>query len=556
MLLAIMTPIGIQAQSCANYNAALPTGYTLGTELADLGQDLAAALDCANDRAGLDRIIVPDNQVVTLTDNPPFIEDEVIISSPGHSIIRADGISNSIFAILTGVPVTLANLTLTGADAGAGGAINNVGDLTLINMRVIGNRSGSTGGGIRHSSFASGLTLVNTLVLGNESVSSGGGLYLEQDATLINSTIAGNQSGPSTIGGAGIYVQGSGTVVTIRNSIFSDNFIGDQERNAFVNSGLITVAYSLYGTIVGNSSEGAGNVTGQPAGFVNPVIGAPTVAGDYRVFAGSLALDVGDNTLLPTEQALNFDVDGDGSIENEAVSVDIAGNPRVQAATVDMGAYEGAVTAQTLLTAFDALPDHVLQGISSITATLEVGLPDKGLPPLAALMDTLMDATAQNATGTLSVVYSADATCDANDTTVGQRAFDFEGESAEVIVGVTVPLAALTQAANSADPPSQALPYTSQDVGYLCGLVIDNPADFQGTVDAIAEQGTRSDDITYFPWDADADGTVTTADFDAFRAAVNTSAPLYDYDGNGPVTPLEAVGVLLRLGYTRNSVSE
>jgi hypothetical protein len=60
--------------------------------------------------------------------------------------------------------------------------------------------------------------------------------------------------------------------------------------------------------------------------------------GDLCLQLGSPAVNAGDSAALPPD-TLDLDDDGD---TGEPIPVDLAGNPRVVGAAVDMGAYEGS----------------------------------------------------------------------------------------------------------------------------------------------------------------------------------------------------------------------
>src|SRR5690606_8886951 len=61
--------------------------------------------------------------------------------------------------------------------------------------------------------------------------------------------------------------------------------------------------------------------------------------GDLRLSEGSAGVDYGLTALLPPDV---WDLDGDGDTE-EPLPLDVAGQPRVVGASVDVGAHEGAV---------------------------------------------------------------------------------------------------------------------------------------------------------------------------------------------------------------------
>ena len=70
-----------------------------------------------------------------------------------------------------------------------------------------------------------------------------------------------------------------------------------------------------------------GNIAADPA-FVS--------ATDVQLNAGSPCIDAGNATLLRPDRA---DLDADGNTA-EPIPLDLAENPRVSGASVDMGAYE------------------------------------------------------------------------------------------------------------------------------------------------------------------------------------------------------------------------
>lgn len=559
LLLATSVSTHAQDVGCAAYDPDLAQTYTLGTVNNDLATDLRTAIDCANADADLDTILIPAQSVLSYdaaapnnpdTATPPILEP-LTLTSDGRAVVEVlDAAPISVFEVFASSGVTLANLTLRGGNptgdvTGRGGGIDNRGGLLLLNMNIVGNRAGSDGGGIYHDGTS--LTLVNTLVAGNGASVEGGGLRLRQDATIYNSTITGNRSDGD---GGGLHIS-DGAQVTVINSIIVDNLAAGAalgEDGAII-SGTLSFQDSLYDTggYFGNEADDGGNVKNQAPLFVNAIdaLGAPNTLGDYRVLVGSPAVDAGNTAQLPTELTLNFDLNADNTIDATPLAFDVVRAERVQGLDLDMGAFEGAVEPQTLVTTLSAQPDHVLQGETSLGVTLTNAIPDSGLVSLDALL--------QNTSGTLSIVYSADATCDANDQIVAQTPYDFAGDSTTLNLDVTLPLAILAQDAEIGDFASQGPDYVSQYAAYLCALLIADLNELATPVDAVAALGQSSEDIVYFPWDADGDGEVSEADVRGFYAALGNPSELYDYDGNGVVGPGEVVGALLRLGYTRNN---
>ncbi len=235
---------------------------------------------------------------------------------------------------------TLSNVTFTANSANdyGGGMHNEAGSLTLVNVTFAGN-SGGGGGGL--SAIGGNTTLINVVVSGNL----GRGMYLEQgQATLTNVTFASNAA-PSH---AGLEVTG-GASAMIQNSIFWRNYddcgnCAQSQINIEADSSA-TISYSLVEASGGSGqywntnlgTDGGGNIATDPL-FVTPInpSDAPTVASDLRLQAGSPAINAGSSAALPAD---TLDLDGDGDT-SELLPLDLAGNPRVQGAGVDMGAYE------------------------------------------------------------------------------------------------------------------------------------------------------------------------------------------------------------------------
>ena len=227
---------------------------------------------------------------------------------------------------------TLSRVVLRGNQAfGYGGAVFAEGaDLTLVNADVQANTAAYQGGGVVANN--GDLSVVNSLVAGNRvDAGDGGGLSLgDVSGTLVNVTVAGNTASGS---GGGAFV--SGGSVSIRGSVFGSNEATsgvDEIAVASGSSAVFIARTAVEGGVpnVPEVSDGGGNVA--VVGFADPL------AGDYRLGAGSPALDAGNVTALPPDET---DLDDDGDTA-ERVPVDLAGAARVQGAGLDLGAFEGA----------------------------------------------------------------------------------------------------------------------------------------------------------------------------------------------------------------------
>ena len=255
---------------------------------------------------------------------------------------------------------TLTNLTIIGNSAfGGGGMSNDNSSPTLTNVTISGNSAGTSGGGGMSNSNSSP-TLTNVTISGN-SAGFGGGIYnMYSSPTLTNVTISGNSAG--TGGGGGM--SNSNSSPTLTNVTISGNSAGTgggmfnksyysssppRIRNSIIWGNTAVSGSSVendnstptytYSIVEGSSggwgsfgTNGGNNLDSDPL-FVNPVAAssAPTSTGDYRLQAGSPAINNGYNALIPA-----------------GITTDLDGNPRIANGTVDMGAYEYAgVTTPT-----------------------------------------------------------------------------------------------------------------------------------------------------------------------------------------------------------------
>ncbi|MDD4061768.1 MAG: PKD domain-containing protein [Kiritimatiellae bacterium] len=209
----------------------------------------------------------------------------------------------------------------------------------LVENTVISNNASSyhfsSGAGIRvKSTSGGGVTIRNCLVVDNRNLAEpsspsnavvgGAGIYLAAPATVESCTITGNRSSGT---GSGLYVAAAAASSTLRNNIVFGN--------ATVGSWLPSPTDDLHvavpaTTVVSHSCSGDlvtgvnGNTTLDP-GFRDPG------AGDYTIGSSSPCANTGANQ--PWMEGAR----------------DLAGDPRVFARIVDMGAYECQQSAALLI---------------------------------------------------------------------------------------------------------------------------------------------------------------------------------------------------------------
>lgn len=213
--------------------------------------------------------------------------------------------------------------------------------------------SATSGGAI--ACINSSPRFTNCIIQGN-SAASGGAVENERSSPrFINCTVQGNQ-GINGTGG----MRNDIASPSLINCIFWGNStqgVTDTERASLRN---INSSPSFSHCLVQNWSSadlgGSGNLDGtHPAN--NPMfvaeldpLTAPTTGGDLRFFYVSPALDTGRNSVNRTPS-------------------DLAGNPRIQDGTIDLGALEGVVTDPAILWDTDFDQDGLAYGLEIATGT-------------------------------------------------------------------------------------------------------------------------------------------------------------------------------------------
>ncbi|MBA8886906.1 uncharacterized protein YejL (UPF0352 family) [Dokdonella fugitiva] len=197
---------------------------------------------------------------ITLTTGPITIPTGTTITGPAANQVTVSGNNSSrIFAVLAGSTVNVSGLTLTAANAGAGGrggAINNLGSLALDGMVFNANNAGDAGGAI----YNAGSLTVRTSTLSGNAVTdagcAGGGAIRSETAgsTLVisNSTITSNTANACSGGGVSF---NEGTA-SITSSTISANSAGESGGNLY--KGSASAALTLTASVIGGGVTGGG----------------------------------------------------------------------------------------------------------------------------------------------------------------------------------------------------------------------------------------------------------------------------------------------------------
>ena len=199
---------------------------------------------------------------------------------------------------------------ITGGKASYGAGIMNFNSSpSYVNLVITGNEATLIAGGIMIGLAAPRLT--NVLISGNTAFAAGGVAVSGSSPVFTNVTVSGNTASEE---GAGEWFDETGTSV-IRNSIIYGNGVEGQMEN-IQNSLIQNQTNAAYGDVANNNLP-----TNTDPLFTNPA------GGEYTLKPGSPVINNGSNAFF---EGLN------------ANTQDLAGNPRLVGATVDMGAFESA----------------------------------------------------------------------------------------------------------------------------------------------------------------------------------------------------------------------
>ena len=153
---------------------------------------LRAAIQETNAATSADFITfsLPANSIITLTSALEDINGSLVITGPasGVTVSGANNVDNpfSVFSVQANKTVSISNLTIVNGLAIKGGAIFNLGNLTLRDSTFTGNKALVEGGAI-YSEDGS-LTIINSTISGNSSDINGGGVSNSGDSTATWST--------------------------------------------------------------------------------------------------------------------------------------------------------------------------------------------------------------------------------------------------------------------------------------------------------------------------------------------------------------------------------
>ena len=250
--------------------------------------------------------------------------------------------------VLGGEPAFIDCIFERNIGRGAGGALQVLSSgIQIINSHFLGNTStfnGSAAGALILSGPPNVGTalLANVIFVGNEG-DQGGAIaavgVAAGEARLVNVTLAANKGRSN---GGAIYSD-DGEGLEIQNSILWGNEAPLDNEIHIVQGGPPVIERSI---VAGGYPSGTDILNQNPLFVRNPDPGPDgnwgtddDDYGDLRLREGSPGIDYGLQSFLPPDI---WDLDDDGDT-TEPLPIDLNGDVRVQAAEVDLGAYEGAV---------------------------------------------------------------------------------------------------------------------------------------------------------------------------------------------------------------------
>ncbi|GAB4515090.1 MAG: hypothetical protein OHK0046_18070 [Anaerolineae bacterium] len=202
----------------------------------------------------------PDNCTLSYTTTPIIIPNGITTTLEGKNAVITVSTLNSLFDVSAGGTLIVQDLVIQ--EAIAASVINNAGELTLQRTRIIGNNSGASAGAAINTSAGSTTTIEASSLSSNTTTGNGGAIENEGELTILNSAISGNTASS----GGGIYNLG-GTVTIENSSITSNTTTTTGQGGGVYNTGTLTVLNSTIAKNKGGGSDQGNLIEGQGGGI-------------------------------------------------------------------------------------------------------------------------------------------------------------------------------------------------------------------------------------------------------------------------------------------------
>jgi hypothetical protein len=232
----------------------------------------------------------------------------IAIQGPGASNVTISG--NGLFGVLSvanSVTATISGVTVAEGVSSSGGAVNNVGNLTVMDATFTGNSAASgSGGGVYNTGT---LTITGSTFTDDNASFYGGAIYNKGGmVTVTGSTLSGN-SAPYGTGGA---INNAGGTVQISSSTIAKNS-AFQGGAIFATGGTVTIETT---TLSGNTAYMGGGVWSDGSVMVS----SSTFTGNFAFLGGAIANNfAGTLTVTNSTLAGNTAVQYGGAIDSVGV---------------------------------------------------------------------------------------------------------------------------------------------------------------------------------------------------------------------------------------------
>lgn len=591
------------------FNAKFATTFVVTTTADSGAGSLRQAILNANANlaTGPDTITFSFATTTTITLNTAelLITDSVVITGTGSknlTVARDSAAPQFRIFDVNGpgvITVTISGMTITGGDtAGNAAGVNGSGvtgdgaallmfndNVTLDNVAIVNNKSGSEGGGIGVASINNANGGAGTLTIRNSTISSnsangvptgygggGGGIYFANGGTLNieNSTVSGNSS--ANWMGGGLYLYGNAGLAnyTIRNSTISGN-------TAFGNGGGLVFytygtnpAHSLVvqnSTIASNTTSGLGGGIARVGTTGTATLSSSIVADNVAGFGADVTGDfLADFSLV--EDASGGTLTGVSNlvgVDPQLLPLANNGGPtqthKLQATSpaIDAGNNSISLPADQRGGAF--LRTFNDPGFPNVADGTDIGafeLQPIPAPPQVKSMQ-VNDGSAQRSLVTsIKVTFSETVTFPSGILAAFQLERTANGSLGTVNLnavqaGSVVTITFAAGGTVGIDPGASL-----QDGSYKLTIFADKVSGTGGTLDGDGDgisEGNPIDNkslaLHRLFGDADGNGSVTAADFNAFRLVYGTTGPsIFDFNGDNSVSATDFNQFRTRYGVT------
>ena len=224
---------------------------------------LRDAVNQANTDGGGDTIVFAAGlagSTITLTQGQLNLNSSMTITGLGANQLNVSGgASSNIFDVIGGATVSITGLTMSNGLGTQGGAISNLGNLTLSNDVISGN-SASVGGGIWNKGIlnSSNDTITGNTVFGG-ATGIGGGIYNGNSGVVTSShdVISNNEVDGGVAAGGGLYNDYGGRMSLTNDVITGNTLVGglDTEGGGLYNASVVTSTNNTYSLNVASSAS-------------------------------------------------------------------------------------------------------------------------------------------------------------------------------------------------------------------------------------------------------------------------------------------------------------